>query len=115
VGHSLTDQLPNARIYDLEQPRFRGMPMHPAHQPGYFYALYRRHRDNYRPAELDQLARDRCHEFAFIGIPLKFCGATGSLYDPWRWADRAGRLVPAPKAAAALVSARFPLAQAMWR
>jgi kynurenine formamidase len=51
VGHSLIDQLRNARVYDLEQPRFRGMPMHPAHQPGYFYALYRRHRDNYRPAE----------------------------------------------------------------
>jgi kynurenine formamidase len=25
------------------------MPVHPAHQPGYFYALHRRHRDSYRP------------------------------------------------------------------
>ena len=39
----------SARIYDLEQPRFRGMPIHPAHQPGYFYALHRRHRDTYQP------------------------------------------------------------------
>jgi kynurenine formamidase len=41
----------SARVYDLEQPRFRGMPIHPTHLPGYFYALHRRHRDTYRPAE----------------------------------------------------------------
>jgi kynurenine formamidase len=41
----------NARVYDLEQPRFAGMPIHPSHKPGYAYALHRRHRDNYRPAE----------------------------------------------------------------
>lgn len=45
----LTDLL-TARVYDLEQPRFAGMPIHPSHQPGYFYALHRRHRDNYKPA-----------------------------------------------------------------
>jgi kynurenine formamidase len=39
----------SARVYDLEQPRFAGMPVHPVHQPGYFYALHRRHRDTYRP------------------------------------------------------------------
>ncbi|MFN8470809.1 MAG: cyclase family protein [Anaerolineae bacterium] len=38
-----------ARIYDLEQPRFAGMPLHPSHHPGYFYALYRRHQDTYNP------------------------------------------------------------------
>lgn len=37
------------RVFDLEQPRFQGMPIHEAHQPGYLYALYRRHRDTYRP------------------------------------------------------------------
>jgi kynurenine formamidase len=46
----LHDLLSAARIYDLEQPRFAGMPIHPAHKPGYFYALHRRHRDQYRPA-----------------------------------------------------------------
>jgi kynurenine formamidase len=45
----LVEQLKAARVYDLEQPRFAGMPVHPAHRPGYFYSLYRRHRDNYRP------------------------------------------------------------------
>ena len=25
------------------------MPVHPAHKPGYFYALHRRHRDSYKP------------------------------------------------------------------
>ncbi len=48
---SLAARLRAARIYDLEQPRFGGMPIHPTHQPGYFYALYRRHRDTYHPAE----------------------------------------------------------------
>jgi kynurenine formamidase len=46
----LFDQLTRARVFDLEQPRFAGMPVHPAHKPGYFYGLHRRHRDSYRPA-----------------------------------------------------------------
>src|SRR5437016_8578321 len=46
---SLLDALLSARTYDLEQPRFAGMPIHPAHRPGYFYALHRRHRDTYQP------------------------------------------------------------------
>ena len=46
---SLSDQLAAARVFDLEQPRFAGMPVHPAHKPGYFYGLHRRHRDSYRP------------------------------------------------------------------
>lgn len=37
------------RVYDLEQPRFAGMPVFPSHRPGYFYALYRRHDDTYDP------------------------------------------------------------------
>ena len=27
------------------------MPVHPAHRPGYFYGLHRRHRDSYRPGK----------------------------------------------------------------
>ncbi|MDQ3461817.1 MAG: cyclase family protein, partial [Actinomycetota bacterium] len=45
---------PNAakRIFDLEQPRTAGMPIHPAHkQAGYSYLLHRRHEDEYRPEE----------------------------------------------------------------
>ena len=45
----LAAQLAAARVFDLEQPRFAGMPIHPAHRPGYFYSLHRRHRDSYRP------------------------------------------------------------------
>src|ERR1051326_4020386 len=33
----------NARIYDLEQPRYFGAPIFPTHAPGYFYTLHRRH------------------------------------------------------------------------
>src|ERR1043166_2665229 len=49
MNPTLADLLVNARIYDLEQPRFAGMPIHPVHRPGYFYALHRRHKDGYRP------------------------------------------------------------------
>ena len=48
---NLIDQIARARVFDLEQPRFAGMPIHPAHKPGYFYALHRRHRDSYRPRQ----------------------------------------------------------------
>jgi kynurenine formamidase len=47
----LASLLRSARVYDLEQPRFAGMPIHPTHRPGYFYALHRRHRDTYRPEQ----------------------------------------------------------------
>jgi kynurenine formamidase len=30
-------------IYDLEQPRYFGNPVHPSHAPGYFYTLHRHH------------------------------------------------------------------------
>jgi len=46
---SLADQLRAATVYDLEQPRFFGMPIYPSHRPGYFYALHRRHRDAFQP------------------------------------------------------------------
>lgn len=39
-------------IFDLEQPRAEGMPIHPAHQQaGYSYLLHRRHEDDYDPDE----------------------------------------------------------------
>jgi kynurenine formamidase len=46
---NLAEQLARAQMFDLEQPRFAGMPVHPAHKPGYFYGLHRRHRDSYKP------------------------------------------------------------------
>jgi kynurenine formamidase len=49
MGNPLIEQIQAARVYDLEQPRFAGMPISPSHRPGYFYALHRRHRDTYRP------------------------------------------------------------------
>ena len=40
---------PRARVFDLEQPRTVDTPVPLRHQPGYFYALHRRHEDDYRP------------------------------------------------------------------
>jgi kynurenine formamidase len=48
---ALSTRMARARTFDLEQPRFAGMPIHPAHKPGYLYALHRRHRDTYRPQQ----------------------------------------------------------------
>src|ERR1700738_2177619 len=48
---SFAERLQAARVYDLEQPRFSGMPIYPSHRPGYFYALHRRHRDTYQPEQ----------------------------------------------------------------
>lgn len=39
------------RVFDLEQPRFEGMPIHVSHRPGYSYLLHRHHEDEYRPRE----------------------------------------------------------------
>jgi kynurenine formamidase len=51
VTLDLIDRLRAARVYDLEQPRFAGMPIYPSHRPGYFYALHRRHRDTLQPEQ----------------------------------------------------------------
>jgi kynurenine formamidase len=32
-----------SRVYDLEQPRYFGAPVHPSHAPGLVYSLHRRH------------------------------------------------------------------------
>ena len=39
----LVDALRGARAYDLEQPRFAGAPVLPAHEPGVILNLHRRH------------------------------------------------------------------------
>jgi kynurenine formamidase len=36
---------------------------------------------------LEELARDHCYAFAFLGIPLKFTGATGSPVRPLALAE----------------------------
>src|SRR6059036_3422104 len=46
---TLWERMAAAQVFDLEQPRFAGMPIHPAHKPGYFYALHRRHKDGWKP------------------------------------------------------------------
>ncbi len=39
----LADALAGARAYDLEQPRYAGAPVFPAHEPGLVLSLHRRH------------------------------------------------------------------------
>jgi kynurenine formamidase len=88
---SLADLLCSARVYDLEQPRSAGMPIHPVHRPGYHYALHRRHRDTYRPevqgprssasgvltmmehtgTHLDALCHQACGLKLFGGLPVE--------------------------------------------
>lgn len=86
---ALWEQIGKARVYDLEQPRFHGMPIHPVHRPGYHYALHRRHRDTHQPAlhgprtaasgsltmmehtgtHIDALCHQSCGLTLFGGIP----------------------------------------------
>jgi 4-oxalocrotonate tautomerase family enzyme len=44
---TLPDLAGAARVFDLEQPRKEGMPVFPAHLPGYSYLLHRHHEDAY--------------------------------------------------------------------
>jgi kynurenine formamidase len=89
MTQSLAEQLRSAKVYDLEQPRFQGMPIHPTHKPGYFYALHRRHRDTYQPdihgprsgasgvltmmehtgTHIDALCHQACNLTLFGGLP----------------------------------------------
>jgi kynurenine formamidase len=49
VALGLLQALESARIYDLEQPRYTGIPVHPAHAPGFNYFLHRRHEKTSEP------------------------------------------------------------------
>lgn len=73
---TLMQQLQTARIHDLEQPRYFGMPIDPSHllpQKGVYIM---------ENLNLQTLAEARQYEFAFVGIPLKLRGATGSPFRP---------------------------------
>ncbi len=87
----LADLLRGARVYDLEQPRYFGMPIYPTHRPGYFYALHRRHRDGWQPerhgprtgasgvltmmehsgTHIDALCHQACDLKLFGGLPVE--------------------------------------------
>ncbi len=41
--------LGKAKTYDLEHPRFEGMPVFGPIKPGFFYSLYRQHTNTYEP------------------------------------------------------------------
>lgn len=41
--HQLFNLASQLRVYDLEQPRYFGAPILPAHAPGFVYTLHRRH------------------------------------------------------------------------
>jgi kynurenine formamidase len=43
LSSDIAKALAGARVFDLEQPRFAGMPIHPAHAPGFNYFLHRHH------------------------------------------------------------------------
>ena len=48
IAHATLPELNGVtRVFDLEQPREEGMPVFPAHRPGYSYLLHRHHEDAY--------------------------------------------------------------------
>ena len=54
----IADALRGARAYDLEQPRYAGAPVFPAHEPGVVLTLHRRHERDARRGRAR--ARRRC-------------------------------------------------------
>jgi kynurenine formamidase len=42
---NLLDAVRGSRVFDLEQPRYFGAPVFPAHRPGFVYTLHRRHEE----------------------------------------------------------------------
>ncbi len=40
---TLNEMIARSRIFDLEQPRYFGAPILPAHAPGFVYTLHRHH------------------------------------------------------------------------
>jgi kynurenine formamidase len=97
MSDSLADHLRAAKVYDLEQPRFFGMPIYPSHKPGYFYALHRRHRDAWNPevhgqrtsaagmltmmehsgTHIDALCHQACGMKLFGGVPVEAAETPG--------------------------------------
>jgi len=91
MNPSLVEMLRSAKVYDLEQPRFHGMPIHPVHRPGYHYSLHRRHRDVFDPKQhgprssasgvmtlmehsgthIDALCHQACDLTMFGGVPVE--------------------------------------------
>ncbi len=49
MAEELLRHLSAARVFDLEQPRYAGAPIHPAHVPGFNYFLHRRHEKTDQP------------------------------------------------------------------
>jgi|TARA_B100000315_G_scaffold257682_2_gene307304 kynurenine formamidase len=43
-AEDLLMKVASGKIYDLEHPRFQGMPIYPLSKPGFFYSLFRHHR-----------------------------------------------------------------------
>lgn len=49
ISLKMASKLEGVKVYDLEQPRFAGMPSFPVLTPTYHYVLHRRHGDTYSP------------------------------------------------------------------
>jgi 4-oxalocrotonate tautomerase family enzyme len=95
VSLPLMDQ--QVRIFDLEQPRFEGMPVIAAHHPGYLYFLHRRHGDDYdldltgprssasgvivcmehSGTHVDALSHQADAQVMFGGVPADDCNGKG--------------------------------------
>jgi kynurenine formamidase len=92
------------RILDLEHPRFAGMPVHPAHKPGYFYALHRRHSDptgtprtsaagmltmmEHTGTHIDALSHQAAHGCLHGGVP------TGAVESPSGFSQHGVEQIP---------------------
>jgi 4-oxalocrotonate tautomerase family enzyme len=95
VSLPMLDQ--EVRLFDLEQPRFEGMPVIAGHFPGYLYFLHRRHGDDYdldltgprssasgvivcmehSGTHIDALSHQAEAQVMFGGVPADECNSKG--------------------------------------
>lgn len=70
----------DTETYEVQPAPDLGQPTNP--QPVHTHLLIERGIYLMESLDLEELARDRVHEFLFVALPLKIRGATGSMIDP---------------------------------
>lgn len=70
----------DTETYEVQPAPDRGSPSNP--QPVHTRLLIENGVYLFESVYLEEIARDRVHEFLFVALPLKIRGATGSMVDP---------------------------------
>jgi kynurenine formamidase len=70
----------DTETYEVQPAPNRGTPANP--QPVHTRLLIENGIYLFESVYLEEIARERVHEFLFVALPVKIRGATGSMLDP---------------------------------